>query len=101
MLRYEHGGNVYGGELVRLDFSVNTNPLGMPESVKKALTAADEIYTRYPDPVCRELRAALAEHHGLEAENILCGNGAADMIFRLCAWKKAARVLVAAPTFSE
>ena len=101
MRYYEHGGNVYGGGPVRLDFSVNTNPRGLPEPVKRALASDVGIYTRYPDPLCRELRAALAAYHGLEPENILCGNGAADMIFRLCAWKKAARVLVAAPGFHE
>ena len=31
---YEHGGDVYRNK-VRLDFSVNTNPLGMSENVKK------------------------------------------------------------------
>ena len=33
---YEHGGDVYRNK-VRLDFSVNTNPLGMSENVKKRL----------------------------------------------------------------
>lgn len=32
---YEHGGDVYRNK-VRLDFSVNTNPLGMSENVKKS-----------------------------------------------------------------
>lgn len=30
---YEHGGDIYRNK-VRLDFSVNTNPLGMSENVK-------------------------------------------------------------------
>ena len=33
---YEHGGDIYRNK-VRLDFSVNTNPLGMSENVKKAI----------------------------------------------------------------
>lgn len=33
---YEHGGDIYRNK-VRLDFSVNTNPLGMSENVKKRL----------------------------------------------------------------
>ena len=32
-----HGGNVYVYEGVRLDFSVNLNPLGMPEEVLQAV----------------------------------------------------------------
>ena len=31
----EHGGNIFDKN-IRLDFSVNINPFGMPESVKKA-----------------------------------------------------------------
>ena len=37
MQREIHGGNVYGRE-VRLDFSVNINPLGMPQGVRQAIT---------------------------------------------------------------
>lgn len=101
MRRYEHGGNIYGGEKIKLDFSVNTNPLGLPECVKTALRSDESIYTRYPDTQYRALRAALEQHHGVREGQVLCGNGAADMIFRLCAWKKAKRILLPAPTFSE
>ena len=31
-----HGGDIYRNQ-IRLDFSVNTNPLGMPDSVREAL----------------------------------------------------------------
>ena len=31
-----HGGNIYD-EAINYDFSVNTNPLGMPEDVKEKL----------------------------------------------------------------
>ena len=73
----------------------------MPEQVKQALASGLNSFSRYPDPQCRELRNALAGFHGIAVENILCGNGAADLIFRICAWKKPKRVLVPAPTFSE
>ena len=32
----KHGGDTFGCE-IRYDFSANLNPLGMPQSVKKAL----------------------------------------------------------------
>ena len=32
----KHGGDTFGRE-IRYDFSANLNPLGMPQSVKKAL----------------------------------------------------------------
>lgn len=101
MLRYDHGGDVYENAGVRLDFSVNTNPLGMPEGVKRALVSHLADYERYPDPQCRALTAALAIRFGLEPDMALCGGGAADLIFRICACLKPGRALVLAPTFSE
>ena len=67
----------------------------------RAITAALPTADRYPDPLCRELRAKLALHEGVPAEQILCGNGAADLIFRLVWAKKPRRALVTAPTFAE
>ena len=101
MLRYEHGGDIYTNAEICLDFSINVNPLGMPESAKQALFAATDAMERYPDPQCRALRRALAEKHGVAPDMILCGNGAADMIFRVCACLKPKKALTLAPTFSE
>lgn len=101
MLRYEHGGDAYAMQCVALDFSVNTNPLGMPQAVRHALVSDLDAYSRYPDPHCRALTAALSEHLGVLPENLLCGNGAADLIFRICACHRPAHALTLAPTFSE
>lgn len=84
-----------------LDFSANVSPLGLPEGVAAAIMAALPAADRYPDPLCRTLRAALAEGEGLPAAEILCGNGAADLIFRLVMALKPRRALVLAPTFAE
>ena len=100
-----HGGDWagYRAEFGRdaLDFSANVSPLGLPEGVAQAITAALPTADRYPDPLCRELRARLALHEGVPAEQILCGNGAADLIFRLVWAQKPRRALVTAPTFAE
>lgn len=100
-----HGGDWagYRAEFGRdaLDFSANVSPLGLPEGVARAITAALPAADRYPDPLCRELRAKLALHEGVPAEQILCGNGAADLIFRLVWAQKPRRALVTAPTFAE
>ena len=100
-----HGGDWagYRAEFGRdaLDFSANVSPLGLPEGVARAITAALPTVDRYPDPLCRELRAKLALHEGVPAEQILCGNGAADLIFRLVWARKPRRALVTAPTFAE
>ena len=100
-----HGGDWagYRAEFGRdaLDFSANVSPLGLPEGVARAITAALPTADRYPDPLCRTLRAKLAPHEGIPAESILCGNDAADLIFRLVWAAKPRTALVTAPTFAE
>lgn len=96
-----HGGDIYDKPQVKLDFSVNINPLGMPEAVKRALVAALPSYAQYPDPQCRALRAALAARRNVAVEQVRCGNGASELIYALCACLRPGRVLVPAPGFSE
>ena len=99
MRRYEHGGAYH--QDIRLDFSVNLNPMGMPEEVTSALRQGLDACSAYPDPQCSALREALAACHGVRPENVLCGNGAAGLLFSLCACLRPSRALVSAPTFSE
>ena len=101
MLRYEHGGDSYQAANIRLDFSVNINPLGMPSIVKRVLVENIGDYERYPDPYCRALTVKIAQQHGMEQDMALCGNGASDLIFRICACIRPSRALTLAPTFSE
>ena len=105
MKQLTHGGDWagYRAEFGRdpLDFSANVSPLGLPEGVAKAITAALATADRYPDPLCRALREKLAVAEGVPAEWLLCGNGAADLIFRLALAEKPRTALVTAPTFAE
>ena len=98
---YPHGGDFIRYPGMTLDFSVNTNPLGMPKSAKEALFEAADSFDRYPDDGCTALREVLSEKTQLPPEAILCGNGAADLIFRICACFQPKRALVLAPTFGE
>lgn len=98
MKKFEHGGNFPDGIL---DFSVNINPLGMPESVKKILAGNIGRFSEYPDPDCVELVQKLSEHEKIRPGNIVCGNGAADLIYRLVHALKPRRALLTSPTFSE
>lgn len=101
MQPYEHGGNTFGHLNIALDFSINVHPLGMPEAAKQAIRESMDSFSAYPDCDCRALRAALSEKHAIAAESILCGNGASDLIFRICACLKPKLALTLAPTFSE
>ena len=96
----QHGGDVYGGGIT-LDFSANTNPLGTPPGVLEAVCRALPRLHRYPDPYCRRLVQAIAGHEQVPASYILCGNGAADLIYRLVHAEKPKRALLISPTFSE
>jgi len=105
-----HGGNIYDDNIQQLhreagmellDFSANINPLGIPESVRRAVTEALDKSQHYPDPLCRSLKTALAEEYGLKSEYFICGNGGADLIYRLAYALKPKKALLTAPTFAE
>ncbi len=100
MMKSEHGGDVFEREIV-YDFSANLNPLGMPESVKNALQKNISEWEKYPDPFCRSLVKKLSERENFAPENIVCGNGAADLIFRIVQAVKPPKAVVCAPSFSE
>lgn len=95
-----HGGDIYGNE-VELDFSANLNFLGMPEAVRQAAKAGVDASEHYPDPFCRKLREAISLSEGVPAESVLCGNGAADLIFGLVLAKKPKKALLWSPGFYE
>ena len=98
--KYVHGGDVYRNR-VTLDFSANVNPFGTPEPVKAAIRAAAEDVSRYPDPYCTALREKLAARHGVLPEEILCGNGAAELIFSFVQAIRPKRALLPVPSFAE
>lgn len=97
---HTHGGDVYTYPYA-IDFSANCNPFGTPEGVKKAASEAMEYICCYPDVECREIRKALEEAEGVPYEQIICGNGAADLIFGLVLARKPKKALIPAPTFAE
>lgn len=97
---YTHGGDIYGEEVV-LDFSANTNPFGTPPGVLNAVRAALSGMHRYPDPYCRKLTRAISEFEGVPEDYILCGNGAAELIYSYCEAVGAQTSVELAPTFSE
>jgi histidinol-phosphate aminotransferase len=58
----------------------NENPLGMPESAKRAIAQAASELGRYPDSNAFELKAALAERYDVPADWITLGNGSNDIL---------------------
>lgn len=101
MLYYEHGGRPAGCPEILYDFSQNVNPLGMPLPAREALRSSAAGSVFYPDPECTELRSLLANKYAISPESILCGNGASDLIFRICACLHPRNALIPEPAFSE
>lgn len=100
-----HGGNIYKlqreGKKDILDYSSNINPLGVPESLKKAVSENFSVLTRYPDINYTELRESIGKYNNIESENIIAGNGATEVLFLYIKALKPKKVLIAAPTFAE
>lgn len=96
-----HGGDVYF-EYAAHDFSANVNPYGTPEPVRDAIVAAVDCCAAYPDPYCTLLRARLARHEGIDADMILCANGAAELIYQFAYALDVRRpALIVSPAFIE
>lgn len=95
-----HGGEIHNCAKIEYDFSVNINPLGIPESVVRKLCENAAAMMQYPDQECRELCKALEEFTGVPERRILCGNGASELIEAAVRGLGARSILLAAPSFS-
>jgi len=60
--------------------SSNESPLGPPPAAIEAYKQAIETMALYPDGDARALRRAIAVAHGLNFENIVCGNGSDELL---------------------
>ena len=87
MNRPRHGGNLNWAATIAgcpvsalTDFSASINPLGTPQSAIAAIVEYSSQLTAYPDPNYPQLRSHLAEHHQIEPEFILPGNGSAELL---------------------
>lgn len=93
-----HGGDIYRNQ-IRLDFSVNTNPLGMPDPVKEALHQAVEEAENYPDIRAQALSAAVTEQLQVRKEQLVFGNGASELFHAVLHAIKPSKILIPVPSF--
>ncbi len=95
-----HGGDIYSKNIT-LDFSASVNPYGTPPSVLDAITSSLRNIGHYPDPGCQELIRSIGTYESVSPEFILCGNGAAELIYAFCISEKPQKALIPIPAFSE
>ena len=106
-----HGGDVWGFsrkynislEKV-LDFSGPTNFLGPSPKAVEAVKQWARLIRFYPDPNPVELRAEIAKYvgHGVDAANIILGNGSVELIYMITeAFSCGFKAVIPVPSFTE
>lgn len=86
-----------------IDFASNSNPNGASKKALQAVKNSLNKISQYPDSDCTKLRKALAQYNNITPENIIAGNGSAEIIRLFCEvfLNKGDSVLIPVPTFSE
>lgn len=77
---YVGGESTLAGHAEVLKLSSNENPAGPSPRALAAYRAAGDGLHRYPSSDHAELRRAIAEVHGLDADRVICGNGSDEII---------------------
>lgn len=69
----------------RINLSANENTYGMPSAVREEMLRALAAVTtnRYPLPMSDALRAEIAAWHGVEASQVIVGNGGDELLYNL------------------
>ena len=102
----DHGGNIEAAKKNYhkrhfLDLSVNINPWGPPLKLWFVLISNLAKIREYPQPGTANGRELLARFFGCSAEQIVLGNGAAELIRHLPQVLPVKRAVVLEPTFAE
>jgi len=103
-----HGGNLR--EMARkadcdpseiIDFSASMNPLGPPAWLRSVIARHVEELVHYPDPQCSLLVDATCRRHGVDASEVVCGNGTSDILAVLPRALGLARAIIPVPSYAE
>ena len=106
MTTHPHGGNLRqlalaAGTSELLDFSANLNPLGPPEWLRAVIAVNIGALAHYPDPDCTALVAAAARRYGVAEDEVIAGNGSAEILALLPRVLGKPRAVVAAPSYVD
>lgn len=103
-----HGGNIFQFAHEQriepyevIDFSANINPLGPSKRGLSALEAQLRYISHYPDATNDDVLNAIADTYGMNKNQIIVGNGAAELLYAICRLPGYTGAFVPAPGFSE
>jgi len=77
---YVGGKAAAAGQANAMKLSSNENPFGPSDKAKEAFLRGAHVLHRYPSTDHADLRAAIAEVHGLDAARVICGVGSDEII---------------------
>ena len=81
---YQGGASHVDGVADVIKLSSNENPAGPSPAAIEALQKSAYGLHRYPSTDHASLRGAIADHHGLDMDRIICGVGSDEVISFLC-----------------
>ena len=93
-----HGGDLYRNSVV-LDFSVNTNPLGVPNTVTDAMLQAVKVCDKYPDIVVEKLTKSVSIAYSIPSEYLLFGNGSSELFMAVVHAIAPQKTVIPVPSF--
>ena len=103
-----HGGNIFQFAHEQriepyevIDFSANINPLGPSQRGLSSLEAQLRYISHYPDATNDDVLNAIADTYGMNKDQIVVGNGAAELLYAICRLPGYTGAFVPAPGFSE
>lgn len=108
MKQFEHGGNIH--RVIResrekrdrvIDFSANINPIGPPEWFRPVVSSELEHLVHYPDPDYTEFVRAICDHHSVQANQVLPGNGTTELLYAVMRGISSERVVIPVPSYVD
>jgi threonine-phosphate decarboxylase len=107
-LHHDHGGQP-NREFTRLsvpngpvmDFSVNVNPLGFPDIIRRRWADLIEGIDGYPSLEGDSISRFLAKRLGIPRTQVLAGNGSTEMIYLIPRVLELGRVAIVTPSYHD
>lgn len=82
-------------------YNANLNPMGVPESVMKAIADNADSVIRYPDSYYPGLKSAIATYAGCKEDQLVLATGSSDLLRLYITSLAPKKAMVLVPSFSE